>query len=287
MGSHAVPETQTPDVISSEPESSKKEKETEKDKEVSQKSSQPSTSSTPQPSSSPSPISRVQKPRVPHLDGLLKAISNPDFRFIFSTTAMSPGDLEVVTHFPQMLDPNGGAKRRAMKDKEKELEHQRQEAETQAALQAASTTEPEENPEGGSLQLGGEPEETQETGGGHGQQLAIAPPSQHNLGVGLGFRQNSSLADDFANLGISSRGLTAQQQQQLLLFKGAAPQSSALLSAFQGNQGQQQSHILQTSASGHARHTSRFKTLKVVACSLEGSLKRRKRQVVVTVSSLP
>lgn len=258
MGSHAVPETQTPEVISSEPES-KKEKETEKDKEVSQKSSQPSTSSTPQPpSSSPSPISRVQKPRVPHLDGLLKAISNPDFKFVFSTTAMSPGDFEVVTHFPQMLDPNGGAKRRAMKDKEKDLEHQRQEAETQAALQAASTTEPEENPEGGSLQLGGEPEETQETGGGHGQQLAIAPPSQHNLGVGLGFGQNSSLADDFANLGISSRGLTAQQQQQLLLFKGAAPQSSALLSAFQGNQGQQQSHILQTSASGHARHTSRF-----------------------------
>jgi CCR4-NOT transcription complex subunit 4 len=68
------------------------------------------------------------------------------------------------------------------------------------------------------------------------------------------FGQNASLAEEFGNLGLNSRGLTAQQQQQLLLsnFK-SGPQSSALLSTMQNTQNQQLAN-----APGHARHTSRF-----------------------------
>ncbi|OCK79992.1 hypothetical protein K432DRAFT_298662 [Lepidopterella palustris CBS 459.81] len=252
MTSNAVPDIQSESTkVEAEPALKKK----GKDKDGPQKSAQPSTSSTQSPSPPSSPTNRTQRVRIPHLDGLLKSLSNQTFEYVFSATTLSPEELEIVKNYPQMIDPNGGAKRRAKIEKEKELERQRLESE--AELQPASVPEPEDNPEGGSLQLGGEPEERHDTGLGRSQHSAIAPPGSHNLGTGLGFGQNSSLTEDFSNLGVNGRSLTAQQQQQLLLFKSGAPQSAGLLSAFQGNHGQQ--HTQQAGATpGHARHTSRF-----------------------------
>lgn len=236
-----------------------------KDKE---KPAQTSKPSTPQPPlelpSQPSPAPRPTRPLVPGLDGLLKAITSPDFKFVFHTDMFSEDDLRAIKEFPQLLDPNGGAKRRAMKEKEKEKELELQrEAEAQSSSQStarvAAPVEQEDNTEttaGGSLQLGGEPEERHESLG-QGNRHAIAPPNQHSLG-GL-FGQNTSLGDDFGNVGPNNRGLTPQQQQQILLssFKSSAPPSAGLLSNFQASQ-HQQNHIQPGTTSGHTRHASRF-----------------------------
>jgi CCR4-NOT transcription complex subunit 4 len=220
------------------------------------KSAQTSKASTPQ----PPPVTRPKKPRASGFDGLLKALANSEFKFVFS---MSPEELKTIADFPPLLDPNGGAKRRARLEKEKELQAQREaEAAAQAPTPAAAApaaAEPEESTEttvGGSLQLGGEPEERHD--GGQGNRNAFAQSGQNALGGGL-FGQSSSLSDDFSNPGLN-RGLTPQQHQQMLLsnLKSGAPQSASLLSNFQTNQSQQHNLSQAGNAPGHARHASRF-----------------------------
>jgi len=242
MIANATPAAQSSEPARTEPEPPKKKG---KDKE---KSAQTSKSTTPQPQ--PMPSAHPPKPSLPDFDSIIKAISSPEFKFVFNTKAVSQADLESIMNFPKLLDPNGGAKRRAMKENEKELDNER-EAEAQAASAPASAApEGEENTEaagGGSLQLGGEPEERHEVGGGHGTQHAIAPPAQHSL-FGL-----TTPLEEFGNL--NGRPLTTQQQQ--LLFKSGGQQSAGLLSTFQGNQAHQAQS--QTSAApGHTRHASRF-----------------------------
>ncbi|KAL1594482.1 transcriptional repressor general negative regulator of transcription subunit 4 [Paraconiothyrium brasiliense] len=244
----------------------KKNKEKEKSAPVS-KSSTPQPQQQPQSQPPPKAAPRAQKSCIPGLDGLLKAVTAADFKFVFSSTVLSEEEFKAITEFPQLLDPHGGAKRRAVREKEKELAAQREaEAQAQAAAsqqsqqqqQVPTESEEHETTAGGSLQLGGEPEETHQPGASHQNQHAIAPPGQQNLGGNL-FGQNNSLAEDFSNLGLNTtRQLTQQQQQQLLLsnFK-SGPQSASLLSQFQNSQ-PQQSHAPTGNAPGHTRHTSRF-----------------------------
>ena len=215
----------------------------------------PATETT---STEPHPVARPPKAQSP-LDGLLKAIMDPSFKFTFSGAVLSAEELQAVTQFPQLIDPAGGAKRRAKKEKEKEQALQRvSEAETlvesQTESQAQAVTERDdvnETTAGGSLQLGGEPEERHDA---HGSQHAIGAPGQHGLGGGL-----LGQSDDFGSLGLSNRGLT-QQQQQLLLsnFKSGPSQSAGLLSNFPISHAQQQNHGPGVNAHGHTRHTSRF-----------------------------
>jgi CCR4-NOT transcription complex subunit 4 len=234
----------------------KKEKE-DKEKEK-ERSAQTSKSASPQPTPPP-PASRPSKPRDNVLGSLLKTICSPDFKFVFSSRAFTEEEFKAISEFPQLLDPNGGAKRRAMREKEKELAVQREaEAEVNVPTQQAPATEREDNEAtaGGSLQLGGEPEDGIETSTAHLGHHAIAPPNQQGFGGSL-FGQNNTLTEDFSSLGLSSRGLTAQQQQQLLLsnFK-SNPQSAGPLSTGQNMQNQQ--HNLNANAPGHTRQTSRF-----------------------------
>lgn len=204
-----------------------------------------------------SPEPKPAKPKATGFEDLLKTICNPDFKFVFSSAALSEEEFKAIVEFPQLLDPNGGAKRRAMREKEQESLKQREaEAEAKAAAQPqpqpAPAPEPEENEAtaGGSLQLGGEPEGGHETSSNHQSQHAIAPPGQQ------GFGGNLFGGEDFSNLGLNNRALTPAQQQQILLsnFK-SGPQSAALLSTLQGTQSQQN---VGANATGHARHTSRF-----------------------------
>jgi len=261
----APPPVTKPSKAEEPPKKKGKEKEKEKEKE---KSAESSKSATPQPQPQPpvqsQPAPRPPKPQIPVLDSLFKTIMAPDFKFIFSSTMFSEEEFKAVAEFPQLLDPNGGAKRRAMREKEKELIAQR-ESEAQAVSQqqpdqqqsAPAEAEEQETTAGGSLQLGGEPEETHQPGASHLNQHAIAPPGQQTLGGNL-FGQNSSLPEEFSNLGLgASRGLTQQQQQQLLLsnFK-SGPQAAGLLSQFQNSQ-PQQSHAT-GNGPGHTRHASRF-----------------------------
>jgi CCR4-NOT transcription complex subunit 4 len=218
----------------------------------------PSTAtSTPQ--STPASVARPSKSPPNPFDSLLKTICSSDFKFVFSRASFSDEEFLAITQFPQLLDPNGGAKRRAMKEQERELALQREaEAESKAASEELPPMDREENETtaGGSLQLGGEPEEGHEPIISHLNHHAIAPPGQHAFGGGL-FGQGSTLTEDFSSLGLSSRGLTPQQQQQLLLssFKPGS-QPAGVLSSMQNTHTQQ--HNLSGNASGHARHTSRF-----------------------------
>jgi CCR4-NOT transcription complex subunit 4 len=238
--------------------SKKKGKEKEKEKEK-EKSAQTSKAATPPPAAPSAPATRPSKPHDNGLQNLLKIICAPDFKFVFSGAVLSEEELKAITEFPQLLDPNGGAKRRAMREKEKELAIQREaEAEAKAASLPAPPAEREdtETTAGGSLQLGGEPEDGPEPTTNHLNQHAIAPPGQQGFGGSL-FGQNSTLVDDFSSLGLSNRGLTPQQQQQILLsnFKSGTP-SNGLMSNMQNAQPQQ--HGLSGNVPGHTRHTSRF-----------------------------
>lgn len=210
------------------------------------------------------PSEAPPQPVVSDLDYLLKAITSPHFKFEFSTAAINEEDMKLIRNYPLLFDPNGGAKRRMLKEREAE-ERQRQ-AEAQTVIPAASVNEPEDNPESGSLQLGGEPEERQDVRPGQGQQHVIQPPSQqsmNNASHELG--SNFSLGDDFSNFNLNGRGLTQHQQQQLLLqqLKSVNPQPSNLLNAFNANPSPQVQPSLGHgqqggSAPGHARNASRF-----------------------------
>ncbi|EOD52506.1 putative ccr4-not core complex subunit not4 protein [Neofusicoccum parvum UCRNP2] len=191
------------------------------------------------------------------LDEVLKNLSGNGLAFVFSATALKDDELQIISSFPPLFDMNGGERRKVVKEKEAE-ERQRLEAEAQALREAAlAQQEQEEATGGGSMQLGGEPEERSEAG--HGQQHAIQAPGQQALGgSSLGLDQNFGLSEQMANLGLANRGLTTQQQQQLLLqqFKSANTQGGGS-NLFQGAQSQVQPGM-QGNAGGHARHTSRF-----------------------------
>ena len=227
-----------------------KEKKEAKEKE---KSARTSKSNTPPPARSPA--GRPAPPSDHVFRNLLKVICSTDFKFVFSSASFTEEDFQAIKDFPSLIDPQGGAKRRAMREREQELALRREaESDVKSVSQQTTSADREEleATAGGSLQLGGEPEEGHETTTAH-LNHHIAPPGQQGFGGGL-FAQNTPLAEEFSNLGLSNRGLTAQQQQQLLLsnFKSNAqtvpnPQNM-----------QSQQHGLSANGPGHTRQTSRF-----------------------------
>lgn len=195
-----------------------------------------------------------------NLSDLLRAAASSDFRFVFSSANVDPKDLPCILNYPPFFDDRGGEKRRAMREQEEE-ERRKQADEVRDVIQAAAVVDLEEPGGSGSLQLGGEPEERQDQSAGpkSQQQRAIQPP-QLTSQPGL-LNQTMSLSGDFSNLALGAKGLTPQQQQQLLLsqFKSNSPQAASLLGQFQQNPAsgfsQKQSS---SSAPGHARQVSRF-----------------------------
>ncbi|KAH8689514.1 hypothetical protein BGW36DRAFT_401859 [Talaromyces proteolyticus] len=179
------------------------------------------------------------------LDSLLKAVNSPDFRFVFSTEGLSSEDIKYIENGPSFIDPYGGVKRRAMREKA-EQERAKQEVEAQSLLQ--STVPDEEARESGSLQLGGEPDDAHPPRGtgthsreNHG---AIQPPSQQGTADNSTVGSPLSLSQQFHNLNMNTRSLTPLQQQQLMLLKSSNDQQVGVIdhlgSAFdQGPQSRQ------------------------------------------------
>ncbi|EAW06664.1 CCR4-NOT core ubiquitin-protein ligase subunit MOT2 [Aspergillus clavatus NRRL 1] len=219
---------------------------------------------TPQPTALPTP-----DPVAPFLENILKAVNSPDFRFIFSTADLSTDDATLIENHPSFIDPYGGVKRRAMREKAEQERAQRE----QELLQ--TVTAEEESRESGSLQLGGEPDDAHPIRGrgsreSHG---AIQPPSQQgtttNSVVGSPV---SATSHQFQTLNLGSRSLTPLQQQQLMLLKSASNQqaglvdplqngltSTALDQATQVRQGLLQSQMAQFNAlQAQNRQSSRF-----------------------------
>lgn len=154
-------------------------------------------------------------------------------KFVFTPHGLSDEDIKLLKTFPPLWDPQGGAKRRLMK--ERDAEELRKQEEAAVAPQDVSKGDLLDQPEmerGGSLQLGGEPEERPERA--FGQQSAIQPPAGYPLA------QQFSLDNDHPLL--SARGGTPSQQHQ----------SQLLLRQLQS------AGTTQHQITGHGRQPSRF-----------------------------
>lgn len=197
---------------------------------------------------SPQPAAvQPRKTQISPLELLLRNFKIDDFKLVWSTNGIPQTDLDIISNYPPLFDQTGGARRRVRKQREEE--QRRMEQETQA-YQQPPAVEPDDNPEmSGSLQLGGEPEERQNVNQIQG---AIQPPGEGGLD------QRFQFGGGVASPGISDRGLTPQQHQQMLLqtlkpntigtYSGTQ-QSTAFSAPLQ----QQSSQPL-----GHQRNVSRY-----------------------------
>ena len=229
----------------------------------------------PKPSEKPSPVAQ-QVSRAPSrgtsttestsaFDSLIKDFLSPDFRFVFSAAELPAEEAKSIQNYPSFIDPHGGVKRRAMREKADQERLKRE----QEIVQTAAAEE--EGREAGSLQLGGEPEDSnpprgRQTRESHG---AIQPPSQQgtadNSTVGSPV---SASSHQFQGLNLAGRSLTPLQQQQLMLLKSAGNQqagisdplsSAALDQAAQVRHGLLQNQVAQFNAlQAQNRQSSRF-----------------------------
>ncbi|KAJ5662125.1 uncharacterized protein N7477_009741 [Penicillium maclennaniae] len=229
-------------------------KRTEKPSPITQEAQRvTSQSDTRSPSSQTRPREAKPEPASP-FDSLIKELMSPEFRFVFSASELPADELKAIENYPSFIDPYGGVKRRAMREKAEQDRLKRE----QELLQTASAEE--ESREAGSLQLGGEPEEGSQPRGRPTRELhgAIQPPSQQgtaeNSTVGSPV---SATSHQFQGLNLAGRSLTPLQQQQLMLLKSAGNQqaglsdplsSAALDQAAQVRQGLMQSQMAQFNA---------------------------------------
>ncbi|KAE8368677.1 hypothetical protein BDV27DRAFT_122132 [Aspergillus caelatus] len=189
---------------------------------------QPSTPSSP--SESQPPVD----PEAPLFENLIKAVNSPDFKFVFSAAGLPADEVALIENHPSFIDPYGGVKRRAMREKAEQERAKRE----QELLQSAAVEE--ETRESGSLQLGGEPDDAHPARGrgsreSHG---AIQPPSQQgtttNSVVGSPV---SASSHQFQGLNLAGRSLTPLQQQQLMLLKSASNQQAGIVDPLQSGLG--------------------------------------------------
>ena len=152
---------------------------------------------------------------IPHLDMMLKSLSDCHLRFMFASSKLDPEDMAIVENFPALFDLRDGAIEKIRRLKKNDF-IQGQEPGTQELLSIGPGVLDEPGLESGSLQLGGEPEERQNAIYGRGLQRIIEPPAE--LGqTGAGANNiNSAFAfnSDPANLSINGRNAIVQQQQQ-------------------------------------------------------------------------
>lgn len=209
------------------------------------------------PSTTAQVVPKQPRPRKPRnespLLNLLKNFSIDDFKFVFSVSSLPAADLEIVKNYPPLFDQNGGAKRRLRREREEE--QRRLEQQAQQFQQPPALEQEEDNPEmSGSLQLGGEPEERAPLGQSGS---AIRPPGHDG-----GLDQRFQFGGVSSPAGISERGLTPQQHQQLLLQTMKSPIDQ---SAFAN---QQASFQQPTNPPGHQRNVSRFSFANDTASAL-------------------
>lgn len=187
----------------------------------------------------------------------VKRILLRTYQFTYDDSCLSPEARASVDDMPCFVDPYGGAKRRAMRERE-EAERAKLEADAKAKLEAQATSAAEETLEednivAGSLALGGEPEDDPRSSSARG---AIGRPTQ-------------SLQDQFSSMNLNGRSLTPQQRQQLALLNTTNVQQAPGLSlastqntAFEmsdfDRRGPQFSQAQYEQISNHQRHGSRY-----------------------------
>ena len=183
-------------------------------------------------------------------EGSLKSLMAALHRWTMPDFSDSSVDL---SEYPPLFDVRGGERRRAMRE-EDDLQHNGEQEEPRAEAQELSEGEPEA---GGSLALGGEPEERHVAGENHGfdQRRPVTQPpiqrvsNENQFGPSIGgstFGQGSSST--------TGRSMTPQQAFSLRTPTGFGDQMPPGITThsnmFQG-QGQGQNQ-------GHNRQSSRF-----------------------------
>jgi CCR4-NOT transcription complex subunit 4 len=193
--------------------------------------------------------------RDPVLLNLLRAINSP----LISFPKPATGDSESYFTFPPLFDNCGGEKRRAMREHQEEA-RLHLEQESQQDLRSVAEPMEEEEPESGSLQLGGEPEGRDN---GRVAEFQRRPstqlPIQRTSGGPFGPSLSQNFSQNLSNLSsINGRTLTPAQQQQLLAMKSGQSQSGFMdqFPPGMGNQLGQGSALFQQQ--GHNRQSSRY-----------------------------
>jgi CCR4-NOT transcription complex subunit 4 len=193
--------------------------------------------------------------RDPVLLDLLRAINSPLISFPKPATEES----ESYSTFPPLFDNCGGEKRRAMREHQEEA-RLHLEQESQPDLRSVAEPMEEEEPESGSLQLGGEPEDRDN---GRVAEFQRRPstqlPIQRTSGGPFGPSLSQNFSQNLSNLNsINGRTLTPAQQQQLLAMKSSQSQSGFMdqFPLGMGNQLGQGSALFQQQ--GHNRQSSRY-----------------------------
>ena len=208
----------------------------------------------------------------------VKTVSAENFTWALDRVLLDPATLEGIAKLPPMIDQNGGAIRLSMK-RQQDTERQNQQEEQAAAPGDALGDAPMDEDvvlASGSLQLGGEPETTDDRKDVSGQSMrgrlgfasngAPGPGSQ-----GQPFETHKSLLNDLSSIGLGERSMTPQQQRNLALFKNGRSRQESGPDQFPrgppGNTSQHQSQLSnpfqnqnqQLSAlSHHGRQGSRY-----------------------------
>ena len=208
----------------------------------------------------PEPSPKGADPRKLWVDAM-NTIRAEHFVWKFDRSLFDPATLAIVDHFPPYLDLNGGTLRVMRR---KELEKQELENARKSGQMNAPANE-EGQFAGGSLQLGGEPE--------NGDEFSSQRDNRGQIPFGVNdsqsFDRQAGLPGEFSNLGIGGRGLTSHQQRNISLLmasnilqdstsdqtRNSAPSQhhSQLSNPFQSQNLQQLNSL-----SRHGRQTSRF-----------------------------
>ncbi|CAD6449335.1 f1d2b756-2895-48ab-9421-dd464fcaeea1 [Sclerotinia trifoliorum] len=173
-----------------------------------------------------------------------------------------------LASFPPLFDDHGGEKRRLMREQQQEEERLHMEQESQADVQSVPEPVEEQEPESGSLQLGGEPEdngrEINQPPGFQRRQSSQLPIQRGStagpFGPSLGQQQN--YPQNISNLSsINGRSLTPLQQSQLSMFKSPSGVPSSFMDhnpspGGLGNPLNQNTALFQQQ--GHNRQASRY-----------------------------
>ncbi|KAG9246920.1 hypothetical protein BJ878DRAFT_415920 [Calycina marina] len=194
--------------------------------------------------------------RDPILLSLLKTINSDGARLVLS----SPISAADATSFPPLFDEYGGEKRRIMRELQQQEDDklQKLEQERGSQIDQSSVAEPveEDEPESGSLQLGGEPEDRDASRETSRHQFQRRPSGQLPIQrTSTGGAFGPALAQGFPQ--INGHTLTPLQQQQLRLMKSS--QQPNFMDHFppgMGNSIGQSSSGFQPQ--GHTRQPSRY-----------------------------
>lgn len=219
-------------------------------------------SSTDQPPAVPKSADSSQ-PYSPGLARLLKSINA--LKICSAASSDARYDDLGYSDFPPLFDDQGGIKRKALREQQEET-RLHIEQESQHEIRSVSDAQEEEEPESGSLQLGGEPEDRHDSRdisgqpqGFHDQRRpSVQMPIQRATHDGLfGGSIGQNYAQNLGNLSsVNGRTLTPLQQQQLLLLKSGQAQSSFMDQFPQGMGGSSQSSLFQQQS--HNRQASRY-----------------------------